>query len=149
MRVSDPVSSILRKKGTEIWSLPSDATVYSAVEIMAEKHVGALLVIDDGRLVGIISERDYARKVILMGRASKDTFVREIMTTSLVTITPECAVDDAMRVMEKNRIRHAPVVKDGSLQGMITLGDLVKWILTTQDHTIEQLEHFITSQYPG
>ena len=149
MRVSDPVSSILRKKGTEIWSLPSDATVYSAVEIMAKKHVGALLVIDDGRLVGIISERDYARKVILMGRASKDTFVREIMTTSLVTITPECAVDDAMRVMEKNRIRHAPVVKDGSLQGMITLGDLVKWILTTQDHTIEQLEHFITCQYPG
>ena len=149
MRVSDPVSSILRKKGTEIWSLPSDATVYSAVEMMAEKHVGALLVIDDVRLVGIISERDYARKVILMGRASKDTFVREIMTASLVTITPECAVDEAMRVMETNRVRHAPVVKDGRLHGMITLGDLVKWILTTQDHTIEQLEHFITCQYPG
>ena len=149
MRVSDPVSSILRKKGSEIWSLPSDATVYSAVEIMAEKHVGALFVIDDVRLVGIISERDYARKVILMGRASKDTLVSEIMTTSLVTIAPECAVDDAMRIMETNRVRHAPVVKDGSLHGMITLGDLVKWILSTQDHTIEQLEHYITSQYPG
>ena len=148
MRTFDPVSVLLCRKGSDIWSLPSDASVYSAIELMADKHVGALLVIDSGHLVGIISERDYARKVILMGRASKDTFVHEIMTESPITIRPECMVDDAMRIMTDNRIRHLPVVRDETVAGMISIGDLVNWIIFTQEQTIEQLEHYITGQYP-
>jgi CBS domain-containing protein len=148
MKMFDPVSVILCKKGTNIWSVPSDATVYSSIELMADKHVGALLVINDGKLVGIISERDYARKVILMGRSSKDTFVHQIMTESVVTIGPDCPVEEAMRQITTNRIRHLPVVRDGSVLGMISIGDLVNWIIVTQEQTIEQLEHYITGKYP-
>jgi CBS domain-containing protein len=110
MKVVDPVSILLRQKGSEVFSLPSDASVYSAIEMMADRQVGALLVVDNGRLVGVISERDYARKVILKGRASKDTFVREIMTPSPITIRCEAMVDEAMRTMTDNHIRHLPVV---------------------------------------
>lgn len=148
MRVFDPVSIVLGTKSKELWTVPPDATVYSAIEMMAQKHVGSLLVIDQSVLVGIITERDYARKVILMGRSSKDTFVREIMSTSVVTVHPDCTVDEAMRVMTVHRIRHLPVIKDGGVVGMISIGDLVNWIIFTQDKTIEQLEHFITGQYP-
>lgn len=148
MRVLDPVSLILRKKGCDIWSVPSNATVYSAMQAMAEKDVGALLVIDQGQLVGLISERDYARKVILLGRGSKDTPVSEIMTESPVTIPLQCSVDEAMRLMTTNRIRHLPVVSDGKIHGLISIGDLVNWIAFAQDHTIEQLEHYIEGKYP-
>src|ERR1700733_2962937 len=122
MRVLDPVSLVLRKKGCDIWSIPSDTTVYSAMQMMADKDVGALLVMDRGRLVGLISERDYARKVILLGRGSKDTLAREIMTASPITILPECSVDEAMRLITTNRIRHLPVVRDGEILGMISIG---------------------------
>jgi CBS domain-containing protein len=148
MRVLDPVSLVLRKKGCDIWSVPSDATVYSAMQMMAEKDIGALLVIDQGQLVGVISERDYARKVILLGRGSKDTLVNEIMVASPTTIAPGCSVDEAMRLMTTNRIRHLPVVSDEKLLGMISIGDLVNWIAFAQDHTIEQLEHYIEGKYP-
>jgi CBS domain-containing protein len=148
MRVLDPVSLILRKKGCEMWSVPSDATVYSAMQMMADKNVGALLVIDQGRLVGLISERDYARKIVLLGRGSKETRVREIMTPSPMTIDPECSVDEAMRLITTNRIRHLPVVGDGDILGIISIGDLVNWIAFAQDQTIEQLEHYIEGKYP-
>jgi CBS domain-containing protein len=148
MRVLDPVSLVLRKKGCDIWSIPSDTTVYSAMQMMADKDVGALLVMDRGRLVGLISERDYARKVILLGRGSKDTLAREIMTASPITILPECSVDEAMRLITTNRIRHLPVVRDGEILGMISIGDLVNWISSAQDQTIEQLEHYIEGKYP-
>jgi CBS domain-containing protein len=148
MRVLDPVSLVLRKKGFEMWSVPSDATVYSAMQIMADKNVGALLVIDQGRLVGLISERDYARKVVLLGRGSKETRVREIMTPSPMTIDPECSVDEAMRLITTNRIRHLPVVCAGDILGIISIGDLVNWIAFAQDQTIEQLEHYIEGKYP-
>jgi CBS domain-containing protein len=148
MRVLDPVSLILRKKGCEIWSVPSDATVYSAMQTMADKNVGALLVIDTGRLVGLISERDYARKVVLLGRGSKETRVREIMTPSPMTIDPECSVDEAMRLITTSRIRHLPVVSNGDIRGIISIGDLVNWIAFAQDQTIEQLEHYIEGKYP-
>jgi len=115
---------------------------------MADKHVGALLVIDNGHLDGIVSERDYARKVILMGRSSKDTFVREIMTPSPVTICLDCSVDDAMRTMTTHRIRHLPVVDKEKVVGMLSIGDLVNWIIMSQDQAIESLEHYITGQYP-
>jgi CBS domain-containing protein len=145
MKVFDCVSMLLRQKGSDVFSLPSDASVYSAIELMADKHVGALLVVDNGRLAGVISERDYARKVILKGRASKDTFVREIMTSSPITIRSETTVDEAMRTMTDNRIRHLPVVNSrGQIAGVLSLGDLVSWILSSQDETIAHLEHYIT-----
>jgi CBS domain-containing protein len=148
MRVLDPVSFVLRKKGYDIWSVPSDATVYSAMQMMADKDVGALLVIDQGQLVGLVSERDYARKIILLGRGSKDTPVSEIMVASPITIRPECSVDEAMRLITTNRIRHLPVVCDGKIHGMISIGDLVNWMAFAQDQTIEQLEHYIEGKYP-
>jgi CBS domain-containing protein len=148
MKIFDPVALILRKKGNEVWSVRSDATVYAAMQMMADKDVGALLVIDDGQLVGIVSERDYARKVILQGRSSKDTPVREILTEPLITIRPECSVDEAMRLITTNRIRHLPVICDGKVQGVISIGDLVQWIAFAQDQAIEQLEHYIEGKYP-
>src|SRR5258707_893017 len=129
MKIHDRISTILRCKGSEIWSVPPDATVYSAIDMMAEKHVGALLVIDRGKLVGIVSERDYARKVILKGRSSIDTFVREIMTPSPVTVCLDCSVDDAMRSMTTNRIRHLPVVDNDMVRGVLSIGDIVNHII--------------------
>jgi CBS domain-containing protein len=144
MKVLDHVSMLLRQKGNDIFAVPPDASVYSAIELMAEKRIGALLVIDNGELIGVISERDYARKVILMGRSSKDTFVREIMTPSPITIGCNTSVDEAMRVMTENRIRHLPVVdKDGHVAGVLSIGDLVNWIVSSQDETIQHLEHYI------
>jgi CBS domain-containing protein len=148
MKVNDRISAILRRKGSDIWSIPSDASVYSLIETMADKHVGALLVIDDGHLVGIASERDYARKVILKGRSSKDTFVREIMTPSPVTVCLECSVDEAMRTMTIHKIRHLPVVDHDKVVGMLSIGDIVNFIIWSQDQAIEHLEHYITGQYP-
>ena len=148
MRVLDPVSFVLRKKGSDVWSVTSDATVYSAMQTMADKDVGALLVVDRGQLVGVVSERDYARKVILLGRGSKDTPVSEIMSAPPITITPECSVDEAMRLITTHRIRHLPVVCDEKILGIISIGDLVNWIAFAQDQTIEQLEHYIEGKYP-
>lgn len=148
MKVFDPVSFILCKKGTDIWSVPSDATVYTAMKMMADKDVGALLIMDGSQLVGVVSERDYARKVILQGRSSKDTLVRDIATETLITISPDCSVDEAMRIITTNRIRHLPVVAEGTVKGMISIGDLVQWISFAQDQTIEQLEHYIEGKYP-
>jgi CBS domain-containing protein len=148
MRVLDPVSCILRKKGSDVWSVPSDATVYDAMKLMADKNTGSVLVIDNGKLVGSLSERDYARKIILLGRTSKDTLVHEIMTQPLITIRPETSVDEAMRLITTQRIRHLPVVLDGNLLGVISIGDLVQWISFAQDHAIEQLEHYIEGKYP-
>jgi CBS domain-containing protein len=145
MKVLDRVSMLLRQKGNDIYSLPSDASVYSAIELMADKRVGALLVVDEGHLVGVISERDYARKVILNGRSSKDTFIREIMTPSPITIDCDTSVEDAMRTMTENRIRHLPVVNsEGHVAGVLSLGDLVNWIVTSQDEAIAHLEHYIS-----
>jgi len=144
MKVLDRVSMLLKQKGGQIFSVPSDASVYSAIDMMSDKGVGALLVVDDGNLVGIVSERDYARKVILKGKSSKDTFVREIMTPSPVTVRCDTSVEEAMEVMTKSRFRHLPVLNsEGRLAGVLSIGDLVKWILTSQDETIAHLEHYI------
>jgi CBS domain-containing protein len=148
MKVLDRVTMVLCRKGSDIYSIPSDASVYSAVETMSERLVGALLVVDNGRLVGMISERDYARKIILQGRSSKDTFVREIMTPSPITVGPCTTVHEAMQIMTDNKFRHLPVVDNDKLLGVVSIGDLVNWIISTQDETIQHLEHYITSQYP-
>jgi CBS domain-containing protein len=137
------LSQLLDFKGHEVHSVKPDAVVIDAIRVMAEKHVGALLVVDNGRLVGIISERDYARKVVLKGRSSDSTPVRDIMTTPVLTIGPEDTVDDAMRLMTERRIRHLPVLRAGNLVGIVSIGDLVRSVIEEQRHTIEDLRSYI------
>jgi CBS domain-containing protein len=147
--MAETIAWILKNKGHGIWSIPSDAPVYDAITMMADKAVGALLVVAEETLVGIISERDYARKVILQGRSSKDTRVREIMTRSLITVTPEDTVEECMRIMTQHRVRHLPVLANSKLVGIVSIGDLVKAIISDQAHTIDQLHTYITNKYPA
>ncbi len=148
IKITGTISSILKRKGREIWSVTPDQTVYEAIEKMADKAVGALLVISDGKLIGIISERDYARKVILKGRSSRSTFVKEIMTSSVISVTSAQTVDECMDIMTKNRIRHLPIVENEKVLGVISIGDLVKWVISQQEETIEHLQNYISSAYP-
>ena len=139
------VKNILDSKGTDIWYVAPDDSVLEAVRMMAEKGVGALLVMRDTKLVGIISERDYARKVILEGRSSEKTPVRDIMTADVVSARPEQTVEECMLVMTENRIRHLPVMQNEKTIGVLSIGDLVKAIIEDQHFTIRQLEMYITS----
>ena len=149
MKLVDTISSVLRQKSGDIYHVSPGHSVYDAIEMMADKHVGALLVIADGRLVGVISERDYARKVILKGKASKQTLVEEIMTSPVVYVSPQHTVDECMALMTEKRVRHLPVCHDDRVVAMISIGDLVKWIIDGQDRTIHQLEDYISGKYPG
>jgi CBS domain-containing protein len=139
----ESISSILKKKGQEICSVAPDATVYDALALMAAKNVAAVLVISEGKLAGIISARDYGRKVILEGKSARDVQVREIMTASLVTITPEATVLDAMALMNRHHFRHLPVLKDGKLEGVVTMSDLMSEVLSGQAFTIDQLHTYL------
>jgi CBS domain-containing protein len=138
------IRQLLDKKGSDIWSTTPDASVYDALLLLAEKNVGALLVLQEGELVGIISERDYARKVALRGKASVETPVKEIMTGEVVTVSPQHTVEEAMALMTDKRIRHLPVVEEGKLVGVISIGDLVKSIIAKQEVMISQLENYIS-----
>jgi CBS domain-containing protein len=137
------LSQLLTDKGREVHSIAPDASVLDAVRLMAERHIGALLVIGGGALVGVVSERDYARKVVLKGRASTSTAVHEIMSAPAITIAPDQTVDDAMRLMTARRIRHLPVVGEGAVLGVVSIGDLVKSVIEEQRHTIEDLRSYI------
>lgn len=139
----EPVFQILNRKSTAIWSVPPDATVYQAIDLMAQKGIGAVLVLTEGRLVGIVSERDYARKVVLRGRNSKETAVREIMSSPVFTISAELRTDECMRLVTERRIRHLPVTERDQVIGIVTIGDLVKSIISEQAETIEQLTSYI------
>ncbi len=139
------VRELLAKKGSQVWSVSPDATVYAALRLMAERNVGAVLVLSGQRLAGILSERDYARQVILKGKASRDTPVHEIMTTRLVTVSPERTIEDCMALMTDKRIRHLPVTSGETLLGVLSIGDVVKAVISEKEFLIEQLEGYITS----
>jgi CBS domain-containing protein len=141
--------SILDAKGHDVSCVGPHATVYDALVEMARKEIGALLVVSDFQVLGIVSERDYARKVVLKGKTSKDTLISEIMTPSPITVTPDCTVDECMHIVTARRIRHLPVVEDGKLQGIVSIGDLIKAIISAQAYTIDQLHHYIEAEYPS
>jgi len=149
MKSVDTIDSVLKLKGRQIFSVAPTATVYEAIQTMSDRGVGALLVLAEGKLVGMISERDYARKVILRDRSSKQTQVQEIMTSDIVTVTTRDTVEDCMRLMTDNRIRHLPVVERERVVGMISIGDLVNWTITAHEETIGQLQSYIAGNYPG
>lgn len=150
MELTGQIGSLLGKKGSQVWSLAPTASVYDAIMMMGEKQVGALPVVDGENIVGIVSERDYARKVICVDKSSKHTPVTEIMTSPVLTITPAHTVEQCMRLVTDKRIRHLPVVENGRLVGMVSIGDLVKWTITAQQEVISHLEAYIgggTPQY--
>jgi CBS domain-containing protein len=145
----DAVSSVLRRKSSDrkVLSIGPDASVYEAIALMAENSIGALLVVSNGELVGIMSERDYARKVVLQSRSSKDTRVGDIMTSPVVTVSPAHTVEECMRLMTDRRIRHLPVVEGSSIAGIVSIGDLVRSVITVQGETIQFLQQYINGQY--
>jgi CBS domain-containing protein len=149
MELNEKIQSVLSYKGAGVWSVPPHFSVYSALELMAEKNVGALVVILDGQLIGILSERDYARKLILHGKSSRETLVREVMSSPVTTVTPEHQVSECMQIMTQKHLRHLPVVADDQILGIISIGDLVNWIISAQAATIQHLEHYISGKYPA
>ena len=149
MEITTTIGSILNRKGTTVWSVSPTDTVFQAISMMAEKNIGALPVLEGDRLVGMISERDYARKVILLGRGSRETSVAEIMTINLKTVGLGDSVQECMQIMTENRVRHIPVLEDGKLVGLISIGDCVNWIISAQTAAIDDLERFVTGAYPA
>lgn len=137
------IQTLLKKKGYDVWRIAPDASVYDAIHLMAEKGVGALIVMDGQKLVGVISERDYARKIILEGRSSENTKISEIMSTEVITVGPDNRIEECMAMMTERRIRHLPVLDGDELLGVISLGDLVKYIIAEQQFVIEQMERYI------
>lgn len=141
------VKDILKQKGNSVFSIPPTITVYEALELMVEKNIGALLVTDHGKFVGLFTERDYARKVILKGKTSRETTIREIMHENPVTATPDTSIDGCMKLMSEKGIRYIPVLDNGALVGLISIGDVVKFKIDEQRFIIEDLEHYITGHH--
>lgn len=146
MITNGTIGTVLHHKGAAVWTISPDATVFEAIRLLADKNIGALPVIDGGRLAGMFSERDYTRKVALEGKTSHTTRVREIITTEVATISPDDSVEDAMRLMTEKRVRHLPVMDDSGVVGMISIGDMVNWIISAQSAAIDQLESYVAGR---
>ena len=142
------INEILAHKNSELWSISPDATVFEAIQTMADRNIGALPVIANGKLLGIVSERDYTRKVALKGKSSKETRVREILVAPVIA-SPSDTVEECMKLMTSHRVRHLPILQGDELIGLVSIGDLVNWIISAQTSTIHQLESYITGHYPG
>jgi CBS domain-containing protein len=148
MEINGHLRLIVATKGTHVWTIPPHATVYEALQLMADRDIGALAVSDRGTVVGIFSERDYARKIILHGKSSKETEVAEVMTFPPIAVSPEQRVDDCMRLMTNKRTRHVLVMDGGELVGIVSIGDLVNWTISAQQEAIGQLSSYIAGSYP-
>ena len=148
MKSSGIVSAVLHHKGSKIWSVPPEATVFEAIKLMADKNIGALLVMSGGKLVGVFSERDYTRKVALQGKSSKETRVREILSSEVISVGLNHSIEECMKLMTEHRVRHLPVVKGEKVVGLVSIGDLVNWIISTQNATIDQMAQYISGGYP-
>jgi len=149
MIITDTISAILNQKGAQVWSIPPEMMVFDAIQLMADKNVGALLVMSDDKLLGVISERDYTRKVALKGKSSRQTPVKEILSSSVITASPAHTIEDCMRLMTENRVRHLPILDNEKVAGIVSIGDLVNWIISAQSVAIDQLENYISGRYPG
>jgi CBS domain-containing protein len=148
MNIPDPVLLVIKNKPSRVWHCAPDDMVFDAIQQMSDKNIGALLVLQDGRLLGILTERDYTRKVVLKHRSSKDTPVSEIMDTDLECAAPGDSVDECLRIMTEKRIRHLPVMENGELIGIVSIGDLVKWVISAQRAVVEHLETYIFGANP-
>lgn len=148
MKITASVSALLQNKRAELFSVTPETTVFDAIKLMAHKNIGAVVVMSGDKLMGMLSERDYTRKVVLQGRSSKDTWVREIVSQPVITVTPHSTVDECMKLMTEKRIRHLPVVDAGKVVGLISIGDLVNWIISSQHAAIEQMEQYISGGFP-
>ncbi|HEV2438011.1 MAG TPA: CBS domain-containing protein [Verrucomicrobiae bacterium] len=143
MKSSVPISALLHHKDAALWSIAPEATVFEAIQLMADKNIGSLLVMSGDRLVGVFTERDYTRKVALQGKRSKETQVREILSGKIISVTPQHTVEECMRLMTENRVRHLPVLENGKAVGVVSIGDLVNWTISAQDAAIAQMEQYI------
>lgn len=150
MEIHGTVRDILQNKGGEVFSTTPQSTVYDAIGLMGEKNIGALVVTENGVVVGVLSERDYSRKVVLRGRTSRDTLVEDILSRPAITVRRKDSIEKCMQLMTTHRIRHLPVVsEEGKAIGLISMGDLVNWVMQSQRHTIQQLQGYISGEYPG
>ena len=146
MTISGTIGTLLHHKGSAVWTIPPTATVFEAIQLLAQKNIGALPVVEDERLAGIFSERDYTRKVALEGKTSHNTLVREIISINVTTLTLQHTIEDGMRLMSEKRVRHLPVLEDGKIVGMISIGDMVNWIISAQNATIDQMENYLAGR---